>query len=112
MVLLICGGRWYVDYQALCAAIALLPFVPDVILHGDAKGADTLAKTYARENNIHCASVPALWKQRGKAAGGDRNSAMLLLKPDYCLALPGGAGTADMVRKCREQNIPTWEPYK
>mgnify|MGYP001076257689 CR=1 FL=1 len=112
MILLVCGGRHFADYQALAAAIAGLPFTPEIIIEGGARGADSLAKSWALENNVHYAEVPALWKKRGKAAGSERNAAMLLLKPEYCLAMPGGAGTADMVRRCRALNIPVWEPYK
>lgn len=112
MILLVCGGRAYVDYEAFCAAMRGLPFRPEVIIQGGARGADALAKAWARENGVHCAEVPALWNTFGKAAGSKRNAAMLALAPGYCLAMPGGAGTADMVRRCIDSKITVWEPYK
>lgn len=112
MILLICGGRRFFDYKMLCDAIEALPFSPTLVVEGGATGADSLGKAWAIQNNVHYAEVPALWNSRNKKAGFDRNSAMLLLKPECCLAMPGGNGTADMVRKCREAGVPVWEPYE
>jgi len=112
MILLVCGGRFFNDYEALCAAMRLLPFSPEIIIEGGAKGADSLARGWATENGVHYAEVPALWTNFNKAAGGLRNSAMLLLKPNYCLAMPGNSGTRDMINKCLENNVTVWEPYK
>lgn len=111
MILLICGGRTFNDLQALNNAIIALPFVPTMIIEGGATGADTLAKLWAVENKIHFAEVPALWEAFGKRAGTLRNVAMTILKPDYCLAMPGGSGTAHMVKTCKGLKITTWEPY-
>jgi len=36
---------------------------------------------------------------------------MLLLRPDYCLAMPGGSGTADMKQKASAAGVPVWEPW-
>ena len=110
MRLLVCGGRRFNDYEALSRAIGALPTKPTIIIEGGAKGADSLARGYAVAHNIHYAEVPALWDSYGPAAGHKRNEAMLLLKPEFCLAMPGGAGTADMVRRA-SQLMPTWEPY-
>lgn len=112
MKLLICGGRNFTDMDKLHNAIIKLPFEPTIIIQGGARGADTLAKNWAELNGIHYATVPALWKYFNKAAGARRNQAMLILKPDYCLAMPGGVGTADMVNKCKAACITIWEPYK
>jgi hypothetical protein len=110
MKLLICGGRTFTDYIALCDAMKRLPFRPSFIIEGGAKGADRLGRTWAISNGVHYATVPALWDTHGNKAGPMRNSMMLLLNPNYCLALPGGTGTADMVKKCEANGIPTWRP--
>jgi hypothetical protein len=112
MRLLICGGRAFQDFQALSAAIEVLPFKPSIIIEGGARGADSLARGWAVQNKVHYAEVPALWGEFGRQGGTERNAAMLLLRPDYCLAMPGGAGTADMVRRCQEAGVTVWEPYK
>lgn len=111
MKLLVTGGRDYNDYEALCAAMKLLPFDPKLVIHGGARGADTLATRWCEVNGVHYAVVPALWEFHRKAAGAIRNATMLLLKPDYCLALPGGKGTANMMHLCNKQGIPVWAPY-
>ena len=111
MKLLICGGRDYRDQHALASALERLPFTPTLIIQGGAKGADKLGKQWASRNNIHCAEVLPLWDAFGKKAGHLRNAAMLSLNPDYCLAMPGGAGTAGMVKLCIGAGVPTWRPY-
>lgn len=112
MRLLICGGREFNDMDKLHAAIMKLPFMPTIVIEGGARGTDRLAKTWAIKHGIHYAEVPALWDQYEKTAGPRRNKAMLTLNPEYCLAMPGGNGTADMVKKCNARCIPVWEPYK
>lgn len=108
---LVCGGRHYSDYEAVHQALVQLPRKPTIIIQGNAPGGDTLAKTWAIKNGIHFASVPALWSVYQRAAGFHRNTAMLLLLPEYCVALPGGNGTQDMVDQCEAAGIPVWRPY-
>lgn len=105
MIVLICGGRDFNDYQKLEEAMKLLPFCPSMIIQGGARGADNLGKQWAINNDTHYAEVPALWNSLGKKAGNLRNKAMLILKPNYCIALPGGFGTRDMVHRCIKANI-------
>ena len=111
MRLLVCGGRNFHDYEALNNALNALPFTPTILIEGGAKGADSLARAWAVNNEIHYAEVPALWSVFGKAAGTLRNEAMTLLKPEYCVSMPGGAGTRRMVEICNTRGIPVWSPY-
>lgn len=117
MKLLVCGGRDYADAEALDHVLELAfehhgwTAARVILIEGGARGADRLARQWATANGVHCATVPALWASHGKAAGHQRNAAMLeLLRPDYCIAFPGGAGTADMVRRCQAANVPVWSP--
>lgn len=107
MKLLVCGGRDFNDYQSLDNTLTFLNGMIgiDIIISGGAPGADTMAKNWAHHNGIHCAEVKALWNSFGKSAGYKRNSTMLLLKPDLCLAMPGGKGTDMMVKLCHNKNI-------
>jgi len=108
-VVLITGGRKYADYKVVQASLDPLLVHSDLILvQGGASGADRMAKDWATRAHVHCATVPALWDASGPGAGGKRNSAMLLLKPDFCIAFPGKRGTADMVAKCRAAGIPVY----
>jgi len=111
MKLLICGGRTFNAYDQLDLAIRRLNQFPEIIIEGGAPGADRLARQWAKTNGFHFAEVPALWDYFNKGAGPRRNAAMLILKPDFCLAMPGGTGTADMIAKCQAANIPVWRPY-
>lgn len=102
MRVLVCGGRDF-DNEAMLKLGFHLIMVDDEaiteICHGGAKGADTLAGKYAEENNIPCKVFPADWAKHGKKAGPIRNYEMLRsFDPDIVLALPGGRGTAHMVK--------------
>ena len=112
MILLVCGGRAFNDWEKFCDAMQLLPHAATIIIEGGARGADRMGRTWARLEGILCATVEAEWARNGrKAAGPARNSAMLLLRPDYCLAMPGGSGTADMKQKASAAGVPVWEPW-
>jgi len=84
--LLVCGGRDYSDYNAFLLVMDQLPFRPSIIIEGGATGADRMGRRWGIQNGVHYATVPALWDVFNNAAGPIRNSAMLILNPDYCLA--------------------------
>lgn len=120
---LVCGGRDYgkrwdehlseivVDTQAvhkLHAALADIK-VPEncslVIVHGAARGADSLAAAWAKSKHIRDMAFPADWS--GRSGGIDRNVRMLEeAEPDLVLAFPGGRGTAHMVSLARKTRTP------
>lgn len=112
MRVLVTGGRDYSDYPALKTAMDMLPNKPSVVIHGNARGEDALADRWALESGVFVLRMPALWDAQGKSAGIRRNAAMISLAfPEYCVAFPGGRGTASMVELCRKAGIPVWEPY-
>jgi len=69
----IVGSRTFNDYDALRESIDSLNIHIDEIISGGAKGADSLAERYARENEIAITIFPAEWKKYGRAAGMIRN---------------------------------------
>ena len=105
MKVLFCGGRTYSNYTRVQQVIDIIQ--PTHVIHGAAKGADSLAGRYAKEHNIPCTPYPAQWRKTNpltgevytdKGAGIRRNKHMLLTsKPDLVIAFPGGTGTAHMV---------------
>ena len=112
MRVLICGGRDYNDATLLAATLENLNAEREIelVVHGAARGADTLAQRWADMFGVCCLQFPANWKRDGKAAGPIRNQLMLTEgKPDMVVAFPGGRGTADMVRRAREAGIPVHE---
>ena len=77
----------------------------DVVIHGDAKGADTVAQKWAETRGCPVERYPANWKQEGRKAGPLRNTRMLDEgAPDVVVAFPGGVGTADMVGKAIDRD--------
>ena len=76
---IIAGGRDFGDADAMRWILGNLRASYGhelVILQGDAKGADTLAKDMGREFGMTVECYPADWDQYGKAAGALRNQQM------------------------------------
>lgn len=113
MKVLVCGGREFTDWPLLDKALTRVhnekgPIT--LIINGDARGADKASSVWAEKHNISTALFPAEWGKYGTKAGPIRNSFMLeKCPPDVVVAFPGGAGTADMVKKAKDANVPVWE---
>ena len=134
MLVLICGDRHWGDYRCeVCqgwvwpctgcmvtnirlrdrikSEIIHLGLDPDddVIMHGAAKGADTLAGEVAERMGFKVVRFPADWNKYGKKAGPLRNRQMLDEKPDLVLAfhpdLAKSKGTKDMVARAKAAGI-------
>jgi YspA, cpYpsA-related SLOG family len=105
----VCGGRDFADRVLLDVALRHHVTAADVIVHGDADGADTLAGAWAREHGNHEIPIKALWRWFNKSAGARRNAVIAALPLRLLIALPGGRGTADMVAKARAKKIPVIE---
>lgn len=108
MRVLVCGGRNYTDYETIRTELNKIWDISEII-HGGARGADSLAGRYAEENSIPCIRVSALWDQYGKSAGYRRNVEMLTYNPDVVLAFPGSKGTAMMIKLAKEANVKVIE---
>ena len=74
MKVLVTGARDWRNYEALEKALASLR--PDVIVHGNAFGADNMSGEFARGMGIRVRSYPANWNEHGKSAGPIRNEEM------------------------------------
>jgi hypothetical protein len=116
-VLIITGSREGLprDRRDLLATLTAAIKAADLVIHGGARGVDALADQLARRSNVHVAVVNALWEQRKRAAGSDRNSVLASLgaklqrggaEVSYG-AYPGpeSHGTWDCVRKLKAVNI-------
>lgn len=109
MKVLVCGGRDFSDYNFLVKILdqfhkSIGPFTE--VIHGGARGADTLAGLWANLNSIVCTVYPADWDAHGRSAGSIRNAEMLEKgKPDFVIAFPGGRGTQDMISKTYKAGI-------
>jgi len=108
--LLVCGGRDYSDRDALFSALDRVHDRVGVgcVIHGVARGADSLAGEWATARGIAQEPYPADWSQ-GRKAGPIRNRRMLEEgKPDGVVAFPGGRGTAGMVRLAQDADVQVW----
>ena len=108
MRVLVCGGRDFADQSYLNYRLKLLHKATpiSVLIQGGARGADSLAKTWAIINCVKVLEFPADWETHGKSAGPIRNAQMLLEgKPDLVVAFKGGVGTRDMVRRAQYAGI-------
>jgi hypothetical protein len=99
--LLICGDRWWKDKELIKKYIEY--FKPTVLIEGEARGADTLARMVAEELGIPIEKYPADWNTHGKKAGPIRNRQMLKEgKPDMVIGfhddLENSKGTKDMLK--------------
>jgi hypothetical protein len=99
---LVCGGRDFEDHMMMWHVLDDLHELHrfSLLIHGMARGADTLAGQWAIYRKIPVYRFHAAWKQQGNAAGPIRNARMLEKgKPDLIVAFPGKHGTQDMIRK-------------
>ena len=78
MKVIICGGRSLDDYSLVKNVMDEVAARIDIneIICGEARGADSLGKRWAIENDIPVVSFPAEWDLYGKSAGIRRNSSM------------------------------------
>lgn len=109
MRVLVCGDRNWRDMIAIERELKKLP-PGTIIIHGAAKGVDTLAKFVAEKIGLIVINdgkgFPADWKRYGRGGGVIRNQQMIDEgKPDLVLAfhenIAESRGTKDMVNRAR-----------
>lgn len=99
------GGRDFADPAMVRLALGRLD-PSAVLVHGAARGADTLSATQWIAWGRRVEAWPANWREHGKGAGPRRNQAMVDSGLDLLVAFPGGKGTADMVARCHKAGVP------
>lgn len=117
--LLVTGSRegWaYGDlYDALMsAAEALSDGVGPILVHGAARGVDSMAMDLWIRLGWDHESHPANWFAYGKRAGPLRNTEMVNLGADLCVAFiaSNSRGTIDCADKAEAAGIKTVRHYK
>jgi hypothetical protein len=113
MQVLICGSRNFIDEAAIAAVIDKLD-PDDIVIHGCASGADTIAGELARARGLKVMEFPAQWRRYGRSAGPIRNKQMLVEgKPDIVYAFykdkKKSKGTKNMVKQARSAGVETVE---
>lgn len=110
----ITGDRDWSDYLTIEKALRAVLDDDDpqtvIVVHGAARGADSIAGEVATELGCKVEVFPADWKKYGRAAGPIRNTEMLDSGPDVVLAfhddLKSSKGTKNCVEQALKRNIP------
>lgn len=111
MRVLVCGSRGWNNPQIIWNALETLAdhHPQATIIHGDARGADSIADHVAKALGLTVHAVPAQWEQFGKAAGPMRNKQMLDMAPDHVLAFRSDGksnGTDHMIKLAARAGVP------
>jgi hypothetical protein len=105
MRIAIVGSRDFTDYEKVEQEVLKHIKVEkiDKIVSGGAKGADTLAKTFAEKHKIPLLEFLPDWKKFGRGAGLMRNTT-IIENADVVFAFPSkdSKGTRDSIKKARE----------
>lgn len=112
---LICGSRAWDEptlVDVVVAGLVALCGSDLTVIHGAARGADSMAASAAHRHLVDCEAYIADWDTHGKAAGPIRNQRMLEAEPDLVFAftddLASSRGTADMVRRAKAAGLPVY----
>lgn len=119
MKVLVTGDRNWTNREVIERELRKLP-PGSIVVHGAARGADSIAGEIARRLGFEVRPYPADWDTHGKAAGPMRNAEML--RREHLLHSPiekvlafhsdfeNSRGTKDMVTKAIKKSIP-WELF-
>ena len=118
---IVCGDRYYQDKGAVLEALATLQ--PDIVIEGEANGADSLAREACEDLGIPVEPFPADWRRYGRAAGPVRNGAMLVrllrlrdegyevLVLAFHERLAASTGTKNMLNQAGRASVRCWHHY-
>lgn len=97
--IIVTGGRDFSDRNTVYRVLDQVN--PDIIIHGNAKGVDTLCKEWAIEKGKKEVAYNAKWNLHGKIAGPLRNREMVCdnLDANLGIVFPGGKGTQDCFKQ-------------
>lgn len=105
--LAIVGCRKYTNYENFKTIInnyiEEIGFIPDEIISGGARGVDSMAEIFAKENNIPITIFHPDWNKYGKSAGILRNTD-IINSATHVIALPSvhSKGTYDSINKAKK----------
>jgi hypothetical protein len=107
MKVIVAGGRGYGDVVYLYKALDRVKDTWGIteLIHGNASGADSIAREWANERGVKQSPFLANWQEFGKSAGPKRNEEMACQNPDMVILFPGGTGTADMRKRAQDHKI-------
>ena len=106
--ILVCGSRNWTNRKLM---EIVFEYITDaVIIEGECRGADLMARKLAEEKNFVVKKYPADWSKYGRSAGPIRNRKMINEgNPDIVLAFhedwENSKGTKDMIKLAEENGI-------
>lgn len=115
MKVLVCGGRDFSDRPFLFAVLDRVHAkrTTTTIVEGGARGADSLARTWAESRGVSVTTVAADWERYRNRAGPVRNCKMMREeKPDFVVAFAGERGTSHMVTISKQADVPVLETWR
>lgn len=108
MRLIIAGTRTFNDYELLRLEVMrfLEGQIPDLVITGGARGADTLGDNFASAMLFKREVMPADWDRYGKAAGNRRNMSMAQ-RATHCICFWDGKsrGTKNMIQLAKKHRL-------
>lgn len=109
MKILVTGDREWTSSEIILEAIR--SHMPCTIVHGGARGADSIAEKMCELLGVEYISYPADWNKYGRSAGPIRNRQMLIEEePELVLAFHNdifsSKGTKDMCKQALKRNLP------
>lgn len=114
MRVLVCGDRNWSDYPFLESTLDQIHSQTpiDMIIEGEARGADKMSRQWAESRDIPYLAFPANWATHGRAAGPIRNRLQFNEgKPDLVVGfhddIASSKGTRDMINYARTHGSPT-----
>jgi hypothetical protein len=113
--ILITGSRYWRDRDAIRDALTQHTHNHDpravTVVHGAARGADTLAGEEAARLGFSVEVHPAKWAKHGRQAGPIRNTEMVNKGADVCLAFihPYSRGTLHCMSLARDAGIDVYQ---
>ena len=110
MKLLVTGSRKWRNVDLLNEVLDELNAAQhiELLIEGEAPGADQMARAWAERHHIRVKAYPADWQRHGRSAGVLRNQQMLVDgRPDYVVAFPlrDSRGTWDMVNQAMAAGV-------
>jgi hypothetical protein len=107
MIWIVAGGRDFSDQETLFRVLDQYVVDDDKVVHGGCpRGVDSLAQTWAENNNFDVSAYPADWHTFGRSAGPRRN-AVMAQESDGLIAFWDGKsrGTRNMIDNALEHGL-------
>jgi hypothetical protein len=109
MKMIVAGSRNFDSYSIISEALSTVkrdyPQLQEIV-HGCARGADSLAGKWCTDNGFPVKEFPADWKNHKKAAGPLRNEAMAQYGTHLLAFWDGSSkGTADMILRAHAHGL-------